>query len=81
MEFKLEEHEGAGLDQLDTQAAMPILRIIQDGSPIVKKSDPAHEEKKIDGAEAGDLVFQSTEALKEVEAVKVGEVKPEEIPF
>tara|TARA_B100000497_G_scaffold31992_1_gene37567 strand:+ start:875 stop:1603 length:729 start_codon:yes stop_codon:yes gene_type:complete len=69
MEFKLEEHEGAGLDQLDTQAAMPILRIIQDGSPIVKKSDPAHEEKKIDGAEAGDLVFQSTEALKEVEAV------------
>jgi hypothetical protein len=69
MAFELEKHAGAGLDQLDTQAAMPILRIIQDGSPIVKKSDPAHEEKKIEGAEAGHLVFQGAESFEEVEAI------------
>jgi len=69
MAFELEKYEGEGLDNLDTQASMPILRIIQDGSPIVKKSDPAHEDKKIDGAEAGMLAFQGAEAFSEIEAI------------
>jgi len=67
--FDISKHEGEGLDTLDKQESMPILRIIQDGSAIVKKSDPKHEEKKIEGAEAGDLVFAGQEVFKEIEVI------------
>ena len=67
--FDITQFEGAGKEDLDTQSSMPILRIIQDGSPIVKKSDPNHAEKKIDGAEAGMIVFSNSEVFNELEVV------------
>lgn len=73
--FDITQHEGEGLDTLETTQALPLLRIIQDGSPIVKKSDPKHEEKKIEGAEAGDIAFAGHEAFKELEVIALhGEI-------
>lgn len=50
---------GLGTDQLDAQASMPLLNIIQQNSPqINKKTD-----KFIDGAEAGDIFFAPTDEV------------------
>src|SRR5688572_2790657 len=35
---------------------IPFLSILQDGSPQVKKSDPNYAEKKIEGAQPGDII-------------------------
>lgn len=50
---------GIGMENLDAQASMPLLNIIQQNSPqINKKSD-----KLIEGAEAGDIFFAPTQEV------------------
>lgn len=69
MPFNIEEHQGEGLDTLDKSQSMPLIQIIQETSPIVKKSDPNYEERKIEGAEAGMLVFANAEIFEEIEVI------------
>jgi|DEB0MinimDraft_3_1074331.scaffolds.fasta_scaffold12490_2 hypothetical protein len=52
---------GLGTDQLDDQASMPLLNLIQQNSPQVNKQ----EEKYIEGASAGDIFFAPTGRILE----------------
>jgi len=59
-------------DNLDIGKSMPMLRIIQDGSPEVKKSHPLFLERNIKGAEAGELVFTAeSTSFESVEALPI----------
>ena len=68
-----ERLSGTGMsDNLDIGKSMPMLRIIQDGSPEVKKSHPLFLERQIKGAEAGELVFTAeSTAFESVEALPI----------
>jgi len=55
--FDIENAEGQDVSELDIQESMPFLRIIQSGSPQVKKSHEDYAKKKIEGAEEGDIMF------------------------
>ena len=55
--FDLTQTAGAGMDSIEKSESMPLIKILQDASAEVKTSATDHEEKKIDGNKAGDIVF------------------------
>lgn len=55
--FDPSQLSGAGMDTLEDQQKMPLLRIIQTNSPEVKKSHAQYATKHIEGAEEGMIVF------------------------
>jgi len=65
MAFNIDDYAGAGTDTLASSQSMPLINIIQSGSPQFKKSHPAYEDKKIEGCEEGDLVYALDNTLLE----------------
>ena len=64
------------MDTLDDVAKMPLLRIIQSGSPEVKKSHKDYPLKRIEGAEEGDILLASTgEIFKKLEIIPLAHVE------
>lgn len=60
----MEEYVGAGVSQAAEDNLIPIIRILQDGSPQCKK----REEKYVEGAEAGMILDTSTQRVWDGEA-------------
>ena len=56
MAFDLTKHAGAGTENLDSSSSLPVLRILQAQSAEIDKTKKDYALKKIDGAQAGDLV-------------------------
>lgn len=64
MAFDYTKAAGQGVDQIDDSVlGMPLLSVIQTGSPQIKKSHKDYATKGIAGAEAGDIVFAPTNSL------------------
>ena len=62
--FDPSKYAGKGTDTIDpSDLGMPFLKILQDGSPEIKRTHPKHEQAKIDGAEAGDIVYAPEKIL------------------
>lgn len=60
----LNKYAGAGTEGLeDIASTMPLLQIIQSGSPEIKRTHEKHSERKIEGAEEGDIVFLPDKTL------------------
>lgn len=59
MSFDIAKVSGEGMDNLEESNALPIIRILQDLSPEVKK----RHEKYIEGAEAGVLYWNLNQSL------------------
>lgn len=55
MAFDMTQYEGAGHDTLTDSGSMPLLTILQDMSPEVKKM----KDEYIEGAQPGDILFKS----------------------
>lgn len=72
MAFDPTQVDGAGHDQLEKSSTLPIIRIIQDQSPEINK----RKEEYIDGAEAGDLLWNLDKSIlaRPLEFVPVGGV-------
>lgn len=55
---------GKGTENISQEnTAMPVLTILQRGSPQIDKTHRDHAEKKIEGAEPGDIVLNSTNEI------------------
>lgn len=65
---------GVGMDTLEEVNKMPLLRIIQDNSPEVKKSHKDYATRHIEGAEAGMILLSSTgDVMKEAVIVPLAQ--------
>ncbi len=64
MAFDFNSAKGAGTDQIDNSIlGMPLLNIVQSGSPQVKPSHKDYATKKIPGCVPGDIVFAPTNSV------------------
>jgi len=61
MSFDITQAQGAGSENLEESSALPIIRILQDQSPEINK----RKDKYIEGAEAGDLYWNSEQRTLE----------------
>jgi hypothetical protein len=61
MSFDITLAQGVGSDNLEDSSALPIIRILQDQSPEINK----RKDKYIEGAEAGDLYWNSEQRTLE----------------
>lgn len=62
--FDYSKYEGAGTDSVDQRSlGMPMINIVQKGSPQFDESHRNHKDKRIEGCKPGDLVFNPTNAL------------------
>ncbi len=61
MAFDITTVAGQGTENLDTGSKMPLIRLLQDLSPQIKKS----KDEYIEGAETGDLVYAPTDTILE----------------
>ena len=59
MAFDISKVSGLGKENLETSEAMPLIRILQDMSPQLKKQ----KEEYLEGAESGDLFFNKTKSV------------------
>lgn len=59
MAFDPTKYEGAGVDELETGANMPLIRVLQDNSPQINP----RKEEHVPGSEAGDLFFNKTKSV------------------
>lgn len=49
--------QGKGTEELEEHGSMPLLQILQSLSPEIDSDHPSHEDKKIEGAKVGDIIF------------------------
>ena len=64
------KYAGLGMDTFEVGPNIPMIRLIQDGSPEVKTSHERYDLMKIEGAKAGQIVFTSTsEVFDEIEVI------------
>lgn len=64
MSFDYAKYAGAGTKDLDKRSlGMPMLNIIQKGSPQFDETHRLHAEKKIEGCKPGQMVFNPTNSI------------------
>lgn len=63
-EFDYSQLSGAGLDSVGTEdLGLPMLMLINKNSAIIDPEHRKHEEKKIEGAQVGDILFSRTRTI------------------
>jgi len=75
MAFDYAKHAGAGTENIDKSVlGMPLIGIIQKGSPQFDETHKNHNQKRIDGCKPGDLFFAPTNSVltRPLEAVVTG---------
>lgn len=75
MAFDYTQHAGAGTENIDKSVlGMPLLGIIQKGSPQFDETHKNHAQKRIEGCKPGDLFFAPTNRVlpKPLEVVVTG---------
>lgn len=70
--FDFNKYAGAGMDDLPQSDGMPVLKIIQKGSPEFDESHKKYKDKKIDGCRPGDIVFKGAIVKRPVRVVPIG---------
>lgn len=73
MSFDITANQGSGIEDLNQGGSMPLLRILQDLSPQVRKQ----KDEYIEGAESGDIYFAADECIlgKSIEIIPI-KMKP-----
>jgi hypothetical protein len=75
MAFDYTQHAGAGTEHINKGVlGMPLLGIVQKGSPQFDETHKNHAQKRIDGCRPGDLVFAITNSVlpRPVEVIVTG---------